>query len=192
MDFSQAERFARHFDDPARDEWQRPRLVVEYLQVAQGHTVADIGAGTGYFVPHLAEAVGAGGRVLALDVEPNMVAYMERRIEQAGLQNVTARQVSESDPGLSEASIDRGLIVNTWHHIGDREHYAAKLAGALKPKGSVLIVDFTRESDMGPPPQHRLEAKQVIEELHAAGLAAEQIEAEALPKQYLVRGTRTN
>lgn len=186
-DFSQVERFAKHFDDPARDAWQQPELVVKHLQAAPGQTVADIGAGTGYFIPYLAEAVGPTGRVLALDVEPNMVEYMNGRIQKAGLQNVSATVVATDDPGLPEASVDRVLIVNTWHHIAQRPSYAAKLAHALKPAGSLLIVDFTSKSDIGPPERHRLTPQQVIDELQSAGLAAEIVETEQLPKQYLVR-----
>ena len=191
-DFSQVERFAKHFDDPARDAWQHPELVVKHLQAAPGETVVDIGAGTGYFIPYLAAAVGASGRVLALDVEPNMVEHMKGRIEEAGLQNVRATVVAADDPGLPESSVDRVLIVNTWHHIAQRASYAGKIAKTLKPNGSLLIVDFTRESDIGPPERHRLTPQQVIDELNSAGLAAEVVEAEQLTKQYLVRATRTN
>jgi len=189
-DFSQVERFAKHFDDPARDAWQQPELVVKHLQAAPGQTVADIGAGTGYFIPYLAEAVGPTGHVLALDVEPNMIEHIKRRARETGLQNVKATQVAEDDPALPEGSVDRVLIVNTWHHISKRPSYAAKLAKALKPTGSLLIVDFTHESDIGPPQQHRLTPQQVSEELQLAGLAAEIIESEQLPKQYLVRARR--
>lgn len=190
MDFSEVDRFAKHFDDPARDAWQNPKLVIHHLQAAPGQTVADIGAGTGYFIPYLAEAVGPSGHVLALDVEPNMVEHIKRRVGETGLQNVKAAQVAEDDPALPEASVDRVLIVNTWHHISGRSSYAVKLAKALKPSGSVLIVDFTSESDIGPPHQHRLTPQQVSEELRTAGLQTEIIEPEQLPKQYLVRARR--
>jgi beta-glucosidase len=188
MDFSEVERFARHFDDPGRDAWQRPADVVKLMQLVPGQVVADIGAGTGYFLPHLTRAVGKTGRVLGLDVEPNMVEYMRRRVRQHGLSQVTASLVPPDDPELAAASVDRILIVNTWHHIGQRAAYTRKLARALKAGGSVWIVDFTQESDIGPPADHRLSAEAVVAELQAGGLHASVV-PEILPKQYVVRGS---
>lgn len=189
MDFSEVERFARHFDDPARNAWQRPKEIVQWMGLAPGHVVADIGAGTGYFIPYLSEAVGSQGTVLALDVEPNMVRFMEQRIAKSAWSNARARVVASNDPGLSPSSVDRILIVNTWHHIDDRSAYAAKLARALKPGGSIYIVDFTLDSDIGPPPAHRLSPEVVVRELSGQRLEAAIVAGETLPKQYIVRAT---
>ena len=189
MDFSEVERFARHFDGPERDAWQKPVEVVRFLDLSAGQVVADIGAGTGYFLPHLSKTLGAEGRVLALDVEPNMVEYMKQRTRKGGLANVEARVVLPDDPGLAAGSVDHILIVNTWHHIDDRASYAGKLLRALRPAGTLLIVDFTLESDQGPPKEHRLSAEQVVKELEGGGFRAEVVRGETLPKQYLVLGT---
>lgn len=185
-DFSDVERFAAMFDDPARDEWQRPAEVVALLELEPGMVVADLGTGTGYFVPHLARAVGPSGRVLALDTEPRMVEHVRERVAQAGLANVEQRVVAPEDPGLAPASVDRILIVDTWHHIAERERYAARLRAALREGGFVLVVDFTPESPHGPPPEMRLSADAVVRELEAGGLAARVLD-EALPYQYVVR-----
>lgn len=190
MDFSDTERFAQHFEDPTRDAWQMPLVVVEHLLVSPGQRVADIGAGTGYFLPYLSRAVGEEGRVLALDVEPAMVKHLEQRIEEAQMKNVSAARVAPDDPALPSRSVDRILTVNTWHHISGRVAYAAKLEQALQPGGSVLVVDFTLESDVGPPMDHRLTAQQVADELRAGGLEAIIVETEQLPRQYIVRGTK--
>lgn len=187
-DFSDAEAFAERFDDPSRDEWQAPATVVEALELSPGMTVADIGAGTGYFLRHLSVAVGPEGRVLGLDVEANMVAYMSERIEREGLANAEAREVPMDGPGLEDASVDRILLVNTWHHISDREAYAAKLKQALRPGGSILVVDFTMDAPHGPPPAMRLPPGTVAAELEAGGFATT-TDTEALSIQYLVRGT---
>lgn len=188
-DFSDVERFSAIFDDPERDEWQRPAEVVTLLALDPGATVADVGAGTGYFAPHLSTAVGPDGRVLALDVEPNMVAHMQERFAEAGLQNAEARVVQPDDPGLEPESVDRVLVVDTWHHIEDRARYAERLAGALRPGGSVLVIDFTADSPRGPPPQMRLTAEQIAAELREGGLEVDVLE-ESLPYQYAVRGRR--
>jgi SAM-dependent methyltransferase len=188
-DFSDVARFAAIFDDPERDAWQRPAEVSALLLIEPGMTVADLGAGTGYFAPHLASAVGPSGHVLALDTEPNMVEHMRERVREAGLPNVEPRVVAPDDPGLAPGSADRVLIVDTWHHIEARDAYAAKLREALRPGGFVLVVDFTRESPHGPPPGMRLDAETVSAELRAGGLDVELVE-ETLPYQYAVRGRR--
>lgn len=151
-------------------------------------TVADLGAGTGYFLPHLAAAVGPSGRILALDVEPGMVAHLQRRIRDAGLGQAEAREVAPDDPGLAPASVDRLLIVDTWHHIGDRERYAAHLRESLRPGGVLVVVDFTPESPHGPPPAMRIPASVVERELATAGFRTEVLATE-LPHQYVVRAT---
>lgn len=185
--FDDAERWAKIFDDPSRDAWQQPERVLGYLALAPGMTVADIGAGTGYFEARLAKAVGPTGQVLALDTAPDMVRYMTERAAKEGTPNVKARVIAPDDPGLEASSVDRILIVNTWHHIGDRASYAKKLRAALKPKGFVAIVDFTMETTKGPPPAHRLKAEVVRDELEQAGLITATINE--LPDQYVVTGS---
>lgn len=187
--FENANEWARVFDDPARDAWQKPAEVVAALKLAPGMRVADVGAGTGYFLPYLSKAVGPSGEVLGLDIEPDMVRYMKDRALEAGLTNVKATTIAADDPGLPLASVDRVLIVDTWHHIGAREAYVAKLASGLRPDGFVAIVDFTLETDKGPPRKHRVSPEQLIEELAAGGLVG-QVVAETLPDQYIVIGRR--
>ena len=188
-DFSDVERFAPIFDDPERDDWQKPDEVVALLDLQPGQTVADIGAGTGYFLSRLSAAVGPGGRVVALDVEPNMVDHMEARIARENLANVTARVVPTDDPGLQPVSVDVVLIVDTWHHISERETYARALWSALRPGGRVYVVDFTEEAPHGPPASMRLTALQIAEELRPAGFEVRTVD-ESLPHQYVVRATR--
>jgi predicted methyltransferase len=187
--FDDAATWAKKFDDPARDAWQKPAEVTALLQITAGMKVADIGAGTGYFEPHLARAVGPGGQVLALDVEDTMVRYMEARMAREGLSNVKAVKVPFDDPGLKPGSVDRILIVDTWHHIPGREAYSAKLNEALTPGGLVAIVDYTMEAEQGPPKEHRIAKEQAKKELEAGGLLAE-IAAETLPDHYVVIGRK--
>ena len=185
--FDDAEGWAKVFDDPARDAWQQPEEVVRALALAPGMTVADLGAGTGYFVERLARGVGASGRVFALDVEESMVRHVRERAAKAGLSQVEGKQVTARDPGLEARSVDRILVVDTWHHLDDRAEYTRRLARALRPGGFVLVVDYEPEASMGPPRRHRLPASTVAGELRAAGLVAEVVD-EGLPHQYMVRG----
>lgn len=187
--FEKAEEWAPIFDDPARDAWQRPADVIAALRITDGMTVVDLGAGTGYFLPHLARAVGPKGAVIGLDIEPDMVRYMRERAAREKLANVRAEVAKMDDPGLAAASVHRILIVDTWHHIPARPEYAAKLKAALAPGGLVAVVDFTMDSTHGPPKHHRIKPEQVEDELRKGGLAAETI-TEPLPDQYIVVGRR--
>lgn len=184
-DFSDVERWVAVFDAPERDGWQKPEQVVELMELAPGMHVADLGAGTGYFLPHLAAAVGPDGRVFGLDIEEKLVAHMNQRAEKAGLANVEARVVPTDSPGLADNSLDRLLVVNTWHHLDDRPTYAQKIGRVLKAGGRLVIVDLTLEAEQGPPKEHRLPAERVIAELEAGGLEATVVE-ETLPNQYVV------
>ena len=153
--FEDADEWAKRFEDPERDAWQKPAEVVELMRIEPGMHIADIGAGTGYFLPLLSKAAGEEGSVVGLDIEKDMVRYMIERAEREGLGNVTARVVPTDDAELAPESTDRILIVDTWHHIPNRGAYTKKLATALRPKGSVIIVDFTMETHRGPPKAHR-------------------------------------
>ncbi len=182
-----AEGWAAALDDPARDDRRRPAEVVAAMAIREGMVVADVGAGTGYFEPHLSRAVGASGRVLALDVEPALVRHMRRRFEAAGLANVEARCVASDDPGLAVGSVDRVLIVDTWHHMEDRVRYARRLREALAPAGQLVIVDYLVDAERGPPAELRVSPEAVMTELRAAGFAA-RVVLEALPDQFVVVG----
>ncbi len=187
--FENAERWVPVFDDPQRDRWQKPEHVVGLLGLRTGQAVADIGAGTGYFVPHLARAVGSEGKVIAIDIEDDMVRYLKERAEREGLSNVAARKGTPADAKLETASVDRVLIVNTWHHIPDRASYARKLADSLRAQGGVFVIDYTMDSPHGPPKSHRMPPEQVVQELTAGGLDAKILEEE-LPYQYGVAGMK--
>lgn len=184
--FERAEDHVTRLENPERDGWQKPAHVISLMQIRPGMTVADIGAGTGYFLAHLSRAVGPGGKVLGLDIEPDMVRYMTERAARENLTNVEARKVTTDDPGLAPQSVDRVLIVNTWHHVPARPAYAARLAMALAPGGMIYIVDFHMDTEHGPPRDHRLEAEAVVAELEAAGLEAEIVARESLDEQYVV------
>ncbi len=175
------------FDDPKRDEWQKPDAVVASLAITPGMTVADVGAGTGYFESRLAAAVGPNGKVLAVDIEPDMVRYISERAIRENTPQVQALLGAADDPKLPTASLDRILVVDTWHHVQERVAYARKLGAALKPGGALFIVDFTLETERGPPKTHRLSLDSVKAELEQAGLRVSVVD-ETLPDQYMLKG----
>ncbi len=185
--FDDPESYAERWNHPERDAWQRPDLVIEAMEIEEGMAVADLGAGTGYFIPHLAEAVGDEGVVYAVDIEEEMLRYIDEMVEELGLDNVETVKAEASSSNLEEASVDRILTVNTWHHIPERGEYSRHLRERLQAGGSVWVVDFTKDSPTGPPAEHRLEPDSVARELEAGGLRAELRELD-LDRQFVVVG----
>lgn len=158
---------AKSFDDPARDAWQMPDRVIRTLNLKLGQIVADIGAGTGYFSVRLAKSA-AAPKVYAADIEPAMVRYLRERAAKEGLENVIAVQAAADQPNLPEP-VDLVLIVDTYHHIGERETYFRKLAESIKPGGRVAIIDFKADSPTGPPAEFRFPLEQFRSEMGKAG-----------------------
>jgi len=186
--FEHADEWAKVFDDPARDAWQQPDRVIAELALQPASVVADVGAGTGYFAMRIAKHV-PQGKVIATDIEPDMIRYMTERAQREGLANVEARLATAADPALPAASVDRILVVDVWHHLADRPAYARALAAALRPGGALVVVDFTLEAEKGPPKEHRLSPETIVGDLRAAGLAAE-VSPTKLPDQYIVIARR--
>lgn len=176
-------------DDPRRDGWQKPHEVVTALGVKDGDRVADIGAGTGYFALRFAHHVGTSGRVYAVDISEHMVAEVKSRAGKAGLRNVVAVHAAPNDPRLPAGGVDTIFICDTWHHIEARTSYARLLQQALSPDGRLVIVDFKKDSPVGPPREMKLTREEVVKEIEAAGytLATEHT---FLPHQYFLVFTR--
>jgi predicted methyltransferase len=184
-DFHDAAGFSRMWDAPERDAWQKPEQVLALLDVKPDSRVADIGAGTGYFTVRLARAA-PQGRVYAVDVEESMLAFIAKRAAGEGLANIEPIHATPDDPALV-GKIDRVLVCDTYHHLGNRAAYFARLAGALAPGARVMIVDFARDrGGPGPPNEHRIAEADVVSELGEAGYTLLRAERELLPHQYLL------
>lgn len=158
---------SKSFDDPARDAWQMPDRVIATLALKPGQIIADIGSGTGYFSVRLAKSP-AAPKVYGADIEPGMVKYLRERAAKEALTNVIAIQASATSPDLPER-VDVILIVDTYHHIGDRETYFRNLASSLKPGGRVAIIDFKPDSPEGPPKEFRFSPEKFKSEMSKAG-----------------------
>ena len=175
--------WAKYFDDPARDAWQIPALVIAKLGLKAGQAVADIGSGSGYFSVRLAKS-NAKVQVYGADIEPAMVDYLRRRAATEGLTNITAIQAAADSPKLP-APVDVVMIVDTFHHIPKRVEYFRNLSASLKKGGRVAIIDFKPEATMGPPKEFRFTSEKIAAELKAAGF--KQIEKhDFLPQQHFL------
>jgi SAM-dependent methyltransferase len=181
--FSGAEHWAKVFDDPARDAWQKPHEVITALSPAPDSVVADIGSGTGYFAARLAHFV-PKGRVYGVDTEPEMVKYLAERAKREGLPNLVSIAGRPDDARLP-AKVDLVLMVDVYHHISDREGYFGKLRGSLKVGARVAIIDFRQDAPDGPPKNERIAPAQVKAELAKAGYTLAK-EHSFLPNQFFL------
>lgn len=181
--FDDAGKWAKEFDNPGRDEWQKPEQVLEALGLKPSSIVADIGAGTGYFAARIAKHV-PEGKVFAADIEQDMVRYLGQRAEREHLANLVPVQAAADGANLPEP-VDLILVVDTYHHIGNRTQYFAKLQASLRPGGRLVIIDFKADSPNGPPPRHRIAPEKVAEELAAAGYGLVETQT-ILPRQYFL------
>jgi predicted methyltransferase len=181
--FSGAEQWAKVFDNPKRDVWQKPHEVIQALKLKPDAVVADIGSGTGYFSVRLAHMV-PKGKVYGLDTEPDMVKYLADRVKRAGLNNVTAVQAKPGSPQLPEQA-DLVILVDVYHHVENREQYFRQLQKSLKPGGRLAVIDFRMDSPEGPPKAARIAPEQVKAELQRAGYALGEEHA-FLPNQYFL------
>ena len=179
-------RWTRIFDDPKRDEWQKPKELVDALGVGAGKVVADLGAGTGYFEKYLAKKVTSKGMVLAIDTEPEMVRHLAERALKEGTLNVLPILALPQEPFLPPGRVDCVLIVDTYHHIDDRIHYFRRVGDTLAPGGRVAVVDFHKKPlPVGPPVEHKLTREFVIDEMKQAGYRLDD-EKTFLPYQYFL------
>lgn len=181
--FADAEKWAKVFDDPKRDAVQKPHEVIKALALKPDAVVADIGSGTGYFAVRLAHML-SGGKVYGVDVEPDMVKYLADRAKKEGLGNLVAVAGAPDDPRLPERA-DLILMVDVFHHLGDREGYLRRLGASLKPGGRIAIIDFRMDSPAGPPKSARLAPGQVKDEFKRAGYRPVR-EHRFLPQQYFL------
>jgi len=181
--FGDSEKWAKVFDDPQRDAWQKPHEVIRALALKPDAVVADIGSGTGYFAVRFAHMV-PKGRVYGLDTEPDMVKYLAERARREGLGNLFSRAALPGDPRLPERA-DLIVLVDVFHHVENRNRYFRKLRDSLKPGGRIAIIDFRMESPDGPPKAARIAPEQVKAEFKQAGYVLDR-EHGFLPNQYFL------
>jgi SAM-dependent methyltransferase len=172
-----------------RDDFQKPDEVMEKLAFKPGETVADVGAGTGYFTVRIARAVGPDGRVLAHDISPEMLGFLERRLEAEQLENVELKRVERDDAMLPTGGVNTIIMVDTIHYIKERTAYVKRLREGLAPGGRFVIIDYRvkpfEERPWGPPPEQQIPKEQLNKEIEEAGF--ERVaDHDFLPEQYFM------
>ena len=180
------DRYLEKLEGPDREAWQKPDQLVAALRLRSGDVACDVGAGPGYLALRMARAVGTGGEVYAIDVEPRMVEALRRRAREAGMKNIRAILAMPGRGALPPRRCHLILIVNTFHHFPDGAAYLRGLASRLVPGGRIVVVDFhRRELPVGPPLEHKVSRADFLAVAREAGL--ERIrERRFLPYQYFV------
>ena len=129
------------FDSPGRDERLQVNRVMDILGIASGKTVADIGAGSGWFTVRAARRVGEGGTVYAVDINPESIRYVDDRAKKEKLHNVKAILGKANDPLLPPGAIDSVLLLKTYHEVAEPVTLLRNLRAALRPGARVGIID---------------------------------------------------
>jgi len=172
-----SEEYAKVLEDPSRDEWQKPHDVVMALGLKSTDTVADIGAGTGYFARRFTHHA---AKVYAVDIDQKLLD-IARHDAPTNLEAVLA---APDDPRLPAAAIDTIFFCDVLHHIENRQAYYAILARALKPGGRIVVIDFYKKDlPVGPPAEMKLSDAEVIAEFQKAGFSLSK-RLDILPYQY--------
>ncbi len=162
---------AHRLDSPERLLWLPPAEVIAALALRPGETVADIGAGTGYFSLPLARAVGAEGKVHAVDAQPEMLALLRQKITGDGPFNIETIAARADCIPLPDADCSLVFLANVWHEFADRAAVLRESARILRPGGRIAILDLRPdvEGKGGPPPEHRLAPSNAVDALNSAG-----------------------
>ncbi|MFL6234588.1 MAG: methyltransferase [Thermoanaerobaculia bacterium] len=169
-----------------RAETEKPELVLQAMELKPGMTVAEIGAGTGFFSRRIAKVVGPTGKVYAEDIQPQMLDLLKQRTDAEGARNVVTVLGTETDPKLPARSIDRVLLVDVYHEFQKPEPMLAAIRGCLAPGGTVILVEYRLEGDTASHIniKHRMSVEQVLSEWTAAGFTLVR-RSEDLPSQHV-------
>lgn len=182
---------AREYESPDRVIWQKPDLVIQQLGDVNGKTVADLGAGTGYFSRRIAYK---GARVIAIDIDPQAIQWMQEQKARFPVElqdRLVIRKATADDPKLAENEVDIVLLVNTYSYIKDRATYFKRLQKSIRKGGTILVIDFKKEdTPFGPKVEDRVDIKEVEKELAEDGYYIVMKDETSLEYQYILKAVR--
>lgn len=183
------ENLIQRFENEERYERQKPDDVINLLGDIKGKTIMDIGAGTGYFAFRLAAK---GANVISADVDDRFINYVKEKKDSLNVANLKTRKVEYDDPLLSDEEANHVIIVNTYHHINDREEYFTKVLKGLKADGTLMVVDFKKNvGGDGPPKRYRVASEKVKQELKTAGFTNITVNESLLDNFYIVMAQKS-
>jgi ubiquinone/menaquinone biosynthesis C-methylase UbiE len=163
---------AHKLEDPERLKWLPPAEILARVEVRPGETVADIGAGTGFFAIPLARAAGESGKVYAVDFQPDLLHLLGEKLGAPDApRNIELVTGDAAHTGLPGGSCDVVFLANVWHELEDKAAALREFARIMKPGGRLALLDWKHDADRppGPPPEHRVPMRQAINTLEMAG-----------------------
>jgi ubiquinone/menaquinone biosynthesis C-methylase UbiE len=171
---------------PQREKEEEPKKLLEILDFQAGQVVADIGAGSGYYSFRIADKVGPRGKVLAVDIQKEMLDIIRRRMKKQEVKNIEPILGTETDPKLPESGVDLVLLVDVYHEFSYPYEMTEALVKALKPGGRLVFVEFRKEDPKVPILEvHKMSIRQVLKEMEPHPLQHVKTE-KALPWQHVV------
>jgi arsenite methyltransferase len=180
----------KSFDDPARDEWQRPHHVLKLMDDIKGKTIIDIGSGSGYFTKYFLKG---GANVVAADVDEKFLDHIRRSFSKE-YPELKTQKIDYDDPQMESLGYDIAFTSNTYHHINHRVDYLRKVLNGLKIGGKIFVLDFKKPVDtkkkIGPPEHLRIDLSTAISELTSAGFDRIKIFNGEFEHQYFIRAER--
>jgi SAM-dependent methyltransferase len=177
-------------DRDEREREENPELAMRLIRVERGSTVADLGAGSGYFTVRLARAVGATGKVYAVDIQEGMLDLLRRAVARERLTNVIPVLSAPDDPRLPDQSLDLVLMVDVYHELAAPQVTLGHLKRALKPGGRLVLLEYRAEDPNVPiRPEHKMTKAQVKLEVEHEGFRQLRV-YDDLPRQHLIVFTR--
>ena len=168
-----------------REREEDPDLALRLVRIRRGSTVADIGAGSGYYTIRLARIVGPMGKVYASDIQPGMIALIQQNVARAKIDNVVPVLGTIDDPKLPPASIDLAIMVDVYHEFSQPQRMLQRIREALKPDGRLVLLEYRAEDPNVPIlPDHKMTKAQVKLEVEHEGFTQSRV-YDDLPWQHL-------
>jgi SAM-dependent methyltransferase len=180
--FAETEKYIAFLERPDRARWQKPDAVVKALRLRGTETVQDVGAGSGYFTFRFARAL-PRGKVIATDIDPEMVRHIHHKVVTEGTSNVTAVLADPADPGIAPEA-DLVFIADVIHHVENREPWLRRGFEEMKPGARLVVVEF-KEGKLpeGPPESVKIPRARLVALLQGAGFRLVQDRPDLLPYQ---------
>ena len=184
-------RGADWLDRPEREKQENTDRAIAELHLRPGMVVADIGAGSGYYSVRMAKHVSPGGRVLAVDIQQEMLDLVRQNAAAAHVTDIELVLGSESDPALPSGVLDVAIMVDVYHELSRPQRILQHVRQALKPDGRLVLLEYRKE-DPGVPIriEHKMSLEEVKAEVQAEGFTFEK-SVETLPWQHMVFFTRS-
>jgi ubiquinone/menaquinone biosynthesis C-methylase UbiE len=171
---------------PEREAEEAPDAALDAIGIARGATVADVGAGAGYFTWRMAERVGPTGKVYATDIQPEMLVLLRKNIAARHLTNVETVLGAEDDPKLPTGQIDLILLVDVYHEFSQPQKMLRKMRESLKPDGRLVLLEYRKEDpNVAIRPEHKMSVEEVRAEVQPEGFRFEKNLA-TLPRQHIL------